>query len=297
MPSAPIKLVVGFPPGGTVDILVRLLSPNLSAQMNNASVIVENKPGANGNIACEFVAKSAPNGSTLLFNSSGVILSRALGEKLGYDLFSELVPVTLVSSTPLLLTVPTFSPLSRVDEFIAHLRKNANKLAYGSAGTGSMTHLGPVMFLYTNGLNALHVPYKGAAPVLLDTIAGRIQFAMQTLTASASLVKDGRLKALAITSLNRSAMFPDVPTLSEFMPGFEITSWNGAMVAAKTPAAVVNRLNSELRKALQDSALKARLAQEGTEVLSSSSEDYAAYLRSENARWTKTINAAGISAE
>ena len=292
-PSSPVKLVAGFPPAGGTDLVARLLAQKLTGQMN-VNFLVENKPGANGNIGAELVAKSTPDGYTLLYNTSGVIFSRALGEKLGYDILKDLAPVSLVTSLPMVLLVHPSLPINTVAEFTANLKANPDKLAYGSGGIGNIIHLATLLFLQANDVTALHVPYKGTAPLLHDAVAGRIQFTFQVPGTAVPLVKDKRMRALAISSLKRSPLLPEVPTLSESMPGFEIGTWHGVMAPAKTPATIVKRLNREIVKVLQDSDIKSRLGKLGAEPLGSTPEEYGAYLRSELDRWTKVIKNAGI---
>lgn len=295
-PSAPIRLVLGNAPGATTDTIARLLATKLSAQMNT-NVVVDNKPGAGGNIGPEFVAKSRPDGYTLLLNTPGVVYSRAFGEKMGYDLFDDLTPITLVASGVQILAVHPSVPANTPAEFIDYVRANPNKLSYGSSGVGNINHLGPLVFLTANGLSALHVPYKGSAAAIIDLVGGRVQFAMQGLVAVVPLVKEKRIKIIGIASLKRSQLLPEVPTLAEATPGFEISSWFGIMAPVKTPTAILTRLNTEITKAMQDSEIKSRLAQEGVEVLSSTREEYAAYIKSETERWTKFIRSNNIKPE
>lgn len=295
-PSSPIRLVVGFAPGGAADTVGRLLAQKLSLQMN-AKIFVENKPGANSNIGAELVAKSRPDGYTLLFNVPSNILSTAFGEKLGYDVLEDLAPVALLATGPLVLIVHPSVPANTVAEFIAHVRANPGKLAYGSGGTGSITHLAPLLFLQANGLTALHVSYKGAGPAVLDLVGGRVQFAMHGMGPVLPLVKDKRIKALGIAGLKRAPQLPDIPTLAETMPGFEVGTWYGVMAPAKTPPAIVKKLNGAIVRALQDADMKSRLAQNNIEPLGSTPEEYGAYLRSELERWSKVIKSAGIRLE
>jgi tripartite-type tricarboxylate transporter receptor subunit TctC len=214
-----------------------------------------------------------------------------MGERVNFDFQKDLAPVALVATVPLVVTVTPSLPVNTAGEFIAHLKQNPGKLTYGSAGTGNISHLANLMFLEANRASALHVPYKGAAPALLDVIAGRVQFAMQTMVSSAPLVKSRRLKGLAVTSLKRSDTLPEVPTLNEAaMPGFEVGAWYGVMAPAKTPIAVVKKLNSEIVKALQDPDSVTRLAQEGGQPLTSTSEEYNRFLGAELQRWSKLIN-------
>lgn len=297
-PAIPVRLIVGYPPGAIADLSTRLLGQKLSTQMN-ASVIVENKPGAGTHIANEFVAKSKPDGYTLLFNDASITMGRALGIELKYDLFTDLAPVSCTLFNPLLLFVYPSVPANTVAEFIAHVRANPDKLSYGSSGTGAPNHLGPLVFLQANGRTSVHIPYSkgGTAAYMIDVIAGRIQWAVAGITAVLPMAKDKRIKVLAIGSLNRSPLLPDVATLAETMPGFEMGSWYGVMVPVKTPAAIVKRLNAEIVKAMQSPDMNSRLAQEGAHPITSTPEAYGAYLRSEFERWTKVVKTAGIKLE
>jgi tripartite-type tricarboxylate transporter receptor subunit TctC len=295
--NAPIRLIVGFAPGGSTDLVARLMAQKLGSQLNT-NVVVDNRVGANTNIAAGYVARATPNGHTLLFNAPSQILSRAFGEKLDYDVFKDLTPLALYATAPQVLVVHPSVPGNTAAEFIAHIRSNPDKLAYGSAGTGSIIHLGALLFLQMNGLNALHVPYKGGAPAMIDLVGGRIQFTMQSTTTVLPMVRDKRIKALAIASLKRSPLLPDVPTLAEtVMPKFEIGSWTGVMAPARTPAAMVKKLNAEILKTLNDADMKARLAQDGIEPLGSTPEQYGAYLKHELERWSKVIKTAGVKPE
>lgn len=295
-PSAPIKIVWGYTPGATGDLVARLLAQNLSSQMN-ANVLVENKPGANGNISAELVAKSKPDGYTLLFNSPGLVVSRVIGEKLGYDLFKDLTPIARVASAPYFLVVTPALPANTVAEFIAYVRSHPDKLAYASSGNGSSPHLGTLLFLQAHGLTALHVPYKGTAPSMTDLAAGRIQFRFTDPKAALPMVKDKRLKAIAFAGLKRSPLMPELPTMVESgMPGFEVGTWFSMMAPANTPPAIVKRLSGEIVKALQNPEVKARLEQQGVGPTGSSPENYGAYLRSEAKRWGKVVKTAGIKA-
>ncbi len=294
-PPPQIRLVLGFPPGATTDLVARMLARRLSVQMN-VTVFADNKPGADANIAAEFVAKAKPDGQTLLFNTPSLVLSRVLSDKLQYDALKDLSPVALVASSPYVLVTHPSVGATTVSEFIAQLKANPDKLAYGSAG--SLSHFAPLLFLQANGLTALHVRYKGGGPALVDLVGGRIQFLMTGQTAVMPMVKDNRIKALAFTALKRSPLLPEVPTLHESgMPGFEIGAWFGVMVPANTPAAMVRRFNAEIVKAMQDTEMKSRLAQEGAEALSSTPEQYGAYFKGELERWTKVARGAGLKSE
>ncbi len=292
-PASPIRLVVGSPAGGSsTDTFARLLGEKLAIVLG-ANIVVDNKPGANANIAAEFVARANPNGHTLLFNTSGVVLSIALGEPLGYKLFTDLAPVALFTAVPYVIMVRPAIPANNAGELIGHLRSNPGKLTYGSAGTGNATHLGIMMFLEANKLSALHVPYKGIAPALVDLTGGRLDFAMSSVVSATPLVKGKRLRAIASTGLQRASILPDVPTLHESgMTGFEVTGWYGVMAPAKVPPAIVNRLNGEILKLLQDPDMLARLEQQGAQPFGATPGKYAAYLNSELERWSRLVKSA-----
>jgi tripartite-type tricarboxylate transporter receptor subunit TctC len=293
-PNKPIKIVVPFPPGGATDIIARVIGQKLAEQMGQ-SVIVENKAGANGNIASEFVAKAAPDGYTLLYNTSSVALSPALYKKLNFDIRTDFAPVVLSSAVPLLLTVNPSVAADNIKDFVALLRANPNSMSYGSAGIGNITHLGSFLFLQSQGLVATHVPYKGSGPSVVATVAGEIQFNMEPLTVGLAYVKDRRIKALAVASLKRVTMLPDVPTMSEsLMPGFEVGTWQGILAPARTPPEIVNRLNAEVMKALAAPEVRDKLQAQGAEILGSTPEQYAAYLKAEIERWGKVIKSSGV---
>ena len=294
-PTRPIRLVVGFPPGAAADVAARLLAQRLAAQVS-VNVIVDNRSGGNAIIATEYVARANPDGYTLLFNTPGVVLLQAFDLKLGYDLFRDLAPIGLVTTTPLLLDTHPSVPVNTVGEFMAYLKANPDKLAYGSTGTGNLTHLANMLILQTNNLTALHVPYKSGAEVMISLVGGSTQFALQSVATVSPMAT--RVKILAITGLKRSPLLPNVPTMSEtIMPGFEVSTWTGVIVPAKAPPAIVRRLSTEMTKALQDPDMKAKLAQENIDAVITTPTEYGAYLKSELERWTKVIKSANIKLE
>ena len=293
-PTRPIRILVGTTPGASQDIIGRLLAQKLAAQMG-ANAIVDNKAGASGVLANEIVVAARPDGHTLLFNASSIVLSSALGQPRSYDVFKDFTPVSLVVSVPLALIVYAGVPANTVAEFIAYAKANPDKLAFGSTGPGGIAHLGPLLFLQAHGLTALHVPYKGTPELMVDLIAGRVQFRFGVMTGVVPLVKEKRIKVLAMTGLKHTPLMPEVPTLSESgMPGFEIGNWFGMLAPAKTPPAIVKRINVEIARALQDADAKSRLAQENAEPVGSTPEEYGAYMRSESVRWTKVVKSAGV---
>jgi tripartite-type tricarboxylate transporter receptor subunit TctC len=294
-PSSPIKLVVPFAAGATGDVVARLLAQKLTSQMN-ASVVVDDKLGANGNLGADYVAKSKPDGYTLLLNTASAIISRAFGEKVSYDILNDFAPIALVTSSPELFVVSPSLPVDNIADFISYLKTNPNKLAYGSSGNSNLLSI--ALFLQINGAMALNVPYKGGAYSLVDLAAGRIQFVMQSMSAVLPMVKDKRVKVIAIGGTARSPELPDVPTLSEVgISGFETGTWQGVLAPSRTPAAIIKRLNSEILKALQDPDMKARLAKENINPLGSSPDEYAKYLKEELERSIRVIQTAGIKSE
>ena len=296
-PDKPLKMVIAFPPGGPTDLVARILAQKLSEQMGQP-VVVDNKPGANGNIAAEYVAKAPADGYTVFYNTSAIALSPALYKKLSYDVRTEFSPVALTAVIPLVLAVHPSLPVNTVQEFIAYAKANPDKLTYGSAGNGNVTHLGAFMVLQNQGLSAVHAPYKGSAPALTDLVGGQTQFTTDTVNSALPFIRDKRLKALAVTSLKRSAVLPDVPTLNEtVMPGFEVGAWQGMLVPSKTAPDIVKRLNTEVLKALAAPDVRAKLAVQGAEPLGSTPAEYGSYIKSEIERWTRVVKLTGASLE
>jgi tripartite-type tricarboxylate transporter receptor subunit TctC len=296
-PSKPITLLVPFPPGGPTDLVARVLAKKMSEQMGQ-SIVIDNKPGANGNIAAVAAAKAAADGFTVLYNTSSITLSPALYKNLAYDVQRDLAPVALTAVVPLALVVNPAVPVNNVREFIAYAKANPAKLSYGSAGNGKVTHLAAFQLVRHHDIDATHVPYRGSAPADVDLVAGQIQFMTDTINSVMPFVREKRLKLLAVTTSQRMSLFPDVPTLSEtVMSGFEAGAWQGIMVPANTPKAVVQRLNAEINKALQSTEVKEKLALQGAEPLGSTSEEYGAYVKKELARWAAVVKATGVTLE
>jgi len=294
-PAKPITMVVPFPPGGPTDLVARVLAQKLSEQMGQ-SVLVDNKPGANGNIAAALVSRAPADGYTLLYNTSSITLSPALYKSLNYDVLRDLAPVALTAVVPLALVVNPAVPANDVREFVAYARAHPHQLSYGSAGNGNVTHLAAYQFVKNQKIEATHVPYRGSAPADIDLVGGQIQFMTDTINSVMSFVKDKRMKLLAVTTGKRISLFPEVPTLDEtVMPGFEAGAWQGVMVPAATPGAVIQRLNTEINKALQSRDVIEKLALQGAEPLGSTGEAYGAYIRKELERWSSVVRATGVS--
>ena len=294
-PSKPITLVVPFPPGGPTDMVARVLAQNVGEQLGQ-SVIVDNKPGANGNIGNAFVAKAAADGYTVLYNTSSIALSPALYKKLSYNVNTELAPVALTAVVPLALVVNPKTPVNSVAEFVKYAKDQKGKLSYGSAGNGNVTHLAAFQLVQHYGIEATHVPYKGSAPADVDLVAGQIDFLTDTINSVSAFIKDGKLKLLAVSTSKRLPNFPQAPTLAESgMTGYESGAWQGVMVPAKTPKEVVDKLNAAINKALKDPEVLKKLAIQSTEPLGSTPAEYGAYIKKEIARWDSVVKSTGVS--
>ena len=296
-PSKPITMIVPFPPGGPTDLVARVIARKMSESMGQP-VVVDNRAGANGNLGAMLAVRAPSDGYTLLYNTSSITLSPALYKNLSYDVTRDLAPVALTAVVPLALVVFPGVPASSVKEFIAYAKASPGKLSYGSAGTGNVTHLGAFQFVQANGIDAVHVPYKGSAPADVDLVGGQIQFMTDTVNSVMPFVRDKRLKMLAVTTSKRMSLFPDVPTLAESgMPGFEVGAWQGVMVPASTPKTIIQRLNSEVTRALQTPEVRQKLALQGAEPLGSTAEAYGEYVQKELARWAKVVKQTGVTLE
>ncbi|MBY4948583.1 tripartite tricarboxylate transporter substrate binding protein [Cupriavidus respiraculi] len=294
-PSRPVKLVVPFPPGGPTDLVARVIAKQMSDELGQ-QVLVDNRPGANGNICAELVAKAPADGYTVLYNTSSLALSATLYRKLNYDSRRDFAPVALTAAVPLVIEVNAQLPVKTLQEFIEYARTQPGKLTYASAGNGNVTHLAAFLFLEANGIRAVHAPYKGSAPALTDLAGGQVQFMADTINSSLPFIRDNRLRALAVTSLKRNSLLPNVPTVAEtVMPGFEVAAWQGMVVPAKTPAAIVRKLNAATVKALAAPEVRASLAAQGAEPRGTTPEAYGSYLDAETERWRKVVHDSGVT--
>jgi tripartite-type tricarboxylate transporter receptor subunit TctC len=290
-------MVLPFPPGGPTDLVARVLAQKMGEQLGQ-SVVIDNKPGANGNIAAAMVSKASADGYTLLYNTSSITLSPALYKNLTYDVQKQLAPVALTAVVPLAVVVHPSLPVNSIRELVSYAKAHPGKLSYGSAGNGNVTHLVAYQFASSQGIAATHIPYKGSAPADVDLVAGQIDFMTDTINSVIPFIKEKRIKLLAMTTSKRVSLFPDVPTLSEtVMPGFEAGAWQGVMVPAGTPPGVIQRLNAEIVKALASSDVKEKLAIQGAEPLGSTPDEYGAYIKSELARWAALVKATGVTLE
>jgi tripartite-type tricarboxylate transporter receptor subunit TctC len=295
-PSRPVRFVVPFPAGGATDVAARILGERLTETLGQP-VVVENRTGSSGNIGMENVVRSAPDGHSLLMGTSGALtVNPHIFPNLGFDPAKDLAPVSLAFTTDNALIVNPNMPAKTVAEFLALARSRPGAFSYGSAGAGSSTHMAAELFRLAAGIQVLHVPYRGSAPALNDTVAGNVQFMVDQLPSCIGQIRAGQVRALAVTGPRRSPLLPDVPTMAEAgLPGAENTSWGAVLVPAGTPEAAVERLNAALREAVGVPAVRERMAQAGADAAASSPAELAALMRRETERWGKVVKEAGIS--
>ena len=292
-PSRPVKIIVPVPPGGALDINARLMGQWLSDHMGQPFVI-ENRPGAGTNLGVEAVARAQPDGYTLLLIPQSVTTNATLYQHLSFDFIRDIVPIAMISSLPLVMLVNLDNPAKTVPEFIAWAKANPGKVNMASGGTGSASHIGGEFFKMMTGIDMLHVPYKGGAPATTDLMGGTIQVYFSPLPESIGVVKGGKVRALAVTTAKRVASLPDVPTIGESVPGFEISTWQGIGAPKNTPTEIVAALNREINAGLADPKVKARILELGGEPAPISTADFEKRVVDETARWAKVIREAKI---
>ncbi|MEO8347027.1 MAG: tripartite tricarboxylate transporter substrate binding protein [Betaproteobacteria bacterium] len=297
-PSKPIRIVVPFPAGGTTDVLARAVAQKLNESLGQPAV-VDNRPGAGGNIGAELVAKSAPDGYTLLMGTVGThAINPSLYPRMPYDHVRDFAPVILVAGVPNVLVINPGLPVNSVQELIAYAKANPGKLNFASSGNGTSIHLSGELFRTMAGVQMTHVPYKGSAPALQDLVGGQVQLMFDNLPSSLALIKAGKLKALAVTSLARAAALPDVPTLAESgLPGFEASSWFGLLAPAGTPPAAIATLNADVAKWLASPDARERLLAQGAIAAGGTPEDFARHIAAETAKWQKVVKESGAKVD
>jgi tripartite-type tricarboxylate transporter receptor subunit TctC len=296
-PGKPVRMVAPSSPGGAIDILARLVSLKL-AETWGRSVFVENRPGATANIGAELVARSAPDGYTLLLAGLPNAINMSLYRNSGYDLAKDLAPITGVARFPSLIAVHPSVPVKSVNELIALAKRRPGELNYGSAGSGSPNHLSMEIFKSMAKVSIVHVPYKGTGPMLIDLIAGQVQLASMGLPPALPYVKAGRLRVIAVTGKTRSPFLPEVPTVSESgLAGFEVFSWYGVFAPAGLPAPLVRKLNTDIVGFLEMGSVKERLAALDAEPMPMSPDEFGRYVHAEIAKWAKVINETGVKAD
>jgi tripartite-type tricarboxylate transporter receptor subunit TctC len=296
-PNRIVKLVAPFPPGGGTDVVARILSNRLS-EVWGQQIIVENKPGAGGNFGAEQVARAEPDGYTILIAALPMAVNRFLFKSLAYDSITDFAPVIMICQFPNLLVVPNSSPAKTVQELIAHGKANNGKLTFASSGVGTSPHLSGELFKRMAGFEMTHIPYRGVAPALSDVIPGRVDMMFNTAAGVLQQVRAGQVRGLAVSTVKRFPTAPEFPTVAESgLPGFDVTSWYAFFVPAKTPAAIVRKINADTAAILAEPAMKARLVKVGVEVVASTPQQLAARLKAETAQWGPIIKAAGIKTQ
>jgi tripartite-type tricarboxylate transporter receptor subunit TctC len=292
-PTHPVHLVVGFAPGSTTDILARLMAQWLSQRFGQ-QFAVDNRPGAGGNIGAEYVVKSPPDGYTLLMVPPAVAANDALYQDLNFNFVRDIAGVAGVVRVPNVAEVHPSLPVKSIPELIAYAKANPGKLSYASAGIGTPSYLAGQLFNVMTGANLTHIPYKGDGPAMADLIGGQVPVAFATMIASIEHIRAGQLRALAVTTAKRSDAMPDLPSISEFVPGYETSSWFGIGAPAGTPAEIIDKLNRETNAGLADPTMRARFADMGCMELSGTAADFGKLIAEETRKWGKVIRDAGI---
>jgi tripartite-type tricarboxylate transporter receptor subunit TctC len=297
-PTKPVRIVVPFAPGGTTDILARLVGQRLSDALRQP-VVIDNRPGANGALGTEFVAKSPPDGHTIVMGYLGAFaIGPSLYAKLPYDPIRDFAPITLVASTTQALVIHPSLPARSTRELIALAKRQPGQISYASAGIGAPSHLAGELFKMMAGIDLVHVPYKGSGAAMNDLLGGHVAMSFGGLAAAMTQVKAQRLRVLGVAGAARSPAMPQVPTIAESgLPGYDVASWFGLLAPAATPREVVGRLNNEVVKILRTDEVRERLAADGAEVVANKPEEFAAYIKAELGKWGRVIKAAGIRAE
>jgi tripartite-type tricarboxylate transporter receptor subunit TctC len=294
-PTRPVRLISPFPPGGSIDLTARLIGQWLTDRLGQ-QVVIENKGGAGGNVGSEAALNSPPDGYTLLLCSVANAISATLYDKLNYN-FHEVAPVAAISRAPNVMVINTSIPANTVPEFIAYAKANPDNINMASSGVGTSIHMSGELFKLMTGVSMQHVPYRGSAPMLTDLLGGQVQIAFDNLQPSLPHIRAGKLRALAVTTATRSEALPDLPTVGDFVPGYEASTWNGVCAPKGTPAEIVGRLNREINAGLADPTVKARLAEMGAWALPGSPADCGKLIADEIEKWAKVIRAGNIKAE
>jgi len=295
-PGRPVHIIVGFAAGGPNDISARLIGQWLSERLGQ-QFVVENRPGAGGNVATELVVRAPADGYTLLLVPAPAAINATLYDNLNFNFIRDIAPVAGILRVPEVMVVNPAVPASTVPEFIAYAKANPGKINMASAGNGTVPHVAGELFKFMTGVDLVRVGYRGGGPALVDLMGGQVQVMFEPTLSTIGYIRAGKLRALAVTSATRSAALPDVPTVGEFVPGYEATAWFGIGAPRNTPADIVGKLNSEINAGLVDAKFKERLADMGGEPMPMSSADFAKFIADETEKWSKVVRAAGIKAE
>jgi tripartite-type tricarboxylate transporter receptor subunit TctC len=296
-PTKPVRMIVAVPPGGPADTLARLVAPKLTDALGQ-TVVIDNRPGANGIIAYETTARAAPDGHTFTAVAAGVVINASLYKSVPYDPIKDFAPITLGITVPNILVVHPSVPANSTKDLIAFAKAKPGAVTFASAGNGTSGHLALELFRMSAGVDVIHVPYKGGGPALAEVLAGQVQALFSIALAAAPQIRAGRVRALAITSAKRSPVSPDLPTVAESgLPGFEVIGWFGWLAPAATPKPIVNRLHAEIVRALKLPDVRERLLSQSTEPVGNTPAEFAAFIKSEHAKWGKLIRAANIRVE
>jgi tripartite-type tricarboxylate transporter receptor subunit TctC len=294
-PTKPVRIVVGFAAGGVTDIVARLIGQWLSERLGQ-QFIIDNRPGAGSNLATESVVRSAPDGYTLLLVGPAAAINATLYQKLSFNFSRDIAPIATIYNAPLVMEVNPSLPFKTVPEFIAYAKANPGKINFASSGSGTSSHVTGELFKTMAGVTMQHVPYRGAAPALTDLLGGQVQVMFDNVSSSIEHIREGRLRALAVTTTIRWDRIPDVPTVAESVPGFEASGWQGIVAPKNTSVEIIDRLNREINVGLADAATKARIADLGSTVFASSPAAFARFIADETEKWGKVIRAANIKA-
>ncbi len=300
-PSKPVRLILGYPPGGASDAVARLLVAPLTARLNQ-QIVIDNRGGAGGNIAAEMAARSAPDGYTWFLGNNGILATnQALYAKLPFDALKDFATVVLVATQPSVLVTHPSLPVKNVKDLIALARAHPGQLNYASSGTGTAGHLAGELFKALTGVRFQHIPYKGGGPAVIDVVSGQVQFMFATAASVMPHTRSARLRAIAVTSAQRSPTVPELPTVAESglatLAGFEALTWHGIVVPAATPAPVITKINADINAVLATPETKERLATQGVEARGSTPEQFSAFLRAEIPKWSKVVRDSGAKAD
>jgi tripartite-type tricarboxylate transporter receptor subunit TctC len=295
-PTRPVRLIVGFPPGGGYDILARLMGQRLSERLGQP-FIIENRPSAGGNIGTEAVVKALPDGYTLLLCGASHAINTTLYEKLSFNFILDIAPVASIARAPLVMQLHPSVPAKTVPEFIAYAKANPGKIDMASAGNGTPQHVSGELFKMMAGVNLTHVPYRGTGPALVGLLGGQVQIEFEATTSSIEYIRTGKLRGLAVTTATRSQALPDLPTVGEFVPGYEASSWYGVGAPKNTPSEIIDKLNQEINASLAETSIKARFADLGATALAGSPADFGKLIFEETAKWAKVVKFSGTKPE